>query len=131
MGLVIGYLHLYDKLAFKKVIKWITKCLVYFCCTNLFFATTSSFVGLWLNTGNTQPVFIVSQLIGLLAGALIILYFYRSKKRVRKEGLFVVSSGINCVLYPLFGLSKPIVLILVVLFQSLLIAYFYSRIFKK
>lgn len=104
---------------------------MYFSCINLFFASWSSFVGLWLNPSNTEPVFVLSQLLGLVAGSLVVIYFYRNRKRTLKEGLFAIASGVNCLLYPFFCLSKPITLILVVFFQGLLILYFCKNFYSK
>lgn len=84
-AMLVGYLYLYDKQAFKSPIKWIIKFIAYFCSTRLLFASTSSFIALWINLNNTDSKFLISQLLGLLCAGLVVSYFYyHNRKRLRK-----------------------------------------------
>lgn len=125
---VLGYLYLYDKQYFSKLILWAEKTLLYVCSTNILFAAISSFVSLFINTQNLTVFFIVSQLLGLVAIGTIVYFFILQRKQFRKYKMFFLNSLAFCVLAPFFSKSYPVSFVLLNTAQvGILVASYKNR----
>lgn len=126
----VGYLYVYDKISFKKLIGWMMKVMVFTTSLNIGFSAFSSLVGLFLNHSNSNVMFIVSQMIGLVVlGGLV--WYYSKRAELFKTKLFIVGDFIHCITIPLFSISLSIFLIIDTVLSVAIVIYYWKKVMKK